>query len=238
MEPKNQALQIRTVVYKIGTRCSTEFYVPGRELINSLQLVWCILAIFDMSILILWVTGRTSHNHVTYLSAFLSLLGALILALLSYLEHMRSIRPSFLLSIYLLLTVAFDTARSRSYGLDSDLDTIASVFSSRVGVKLVLAILEAMPKERLLLPDFEGCPPEAASGMYKRSLFWWLNALFKHGYSEILTIDDLFHLDKHLQSDYLHQILMTSWSKCTSASILPILSLRLTLPICPSAQVA
>jgi len=127
---------------------------------------------------------------------------------------MRSVRPSFLLSIYLLLTVVFDTARSRSYGLNPDLDVIASVFSSRVGLKLALAIIEAMPKRRLLLPEFSGCSPEAASGMYKRSLFWWLNGLFKKGYSNTLTIDGLFFLDKHLTSDYLHRLFEASWNKC------------------------
>jgi hypothetical protein len=81
-------------------------------------------------------------------------------------------------------------------------------------VKLILAIMEARPKRRLLLPQFADCPPEAISGPYKRALFWWLNALFKKGYSESLTVDDLFHLDKHLQSDYLHHLLGTSWDRC------------------------
>ena len=130
---------------------------------------------------------------------------------------MRSIRPSFLLNTYLLFTVAFDIVRSRTYSLNTDLDAIASLFGTRAGVKLVLAVLEALPKRRLLLPEFQGCPPEAASGIYKRSLFWWLNSLFKKGYSGVLRIDDLFILDKYLESDYLHRILTKSWIQCRSA---------------------
>jgi ATP-binding cassette subfamily C (CFTR/MRP) protein 1 len=131
-----------------------------------------------------------------------------------FLEHMRSIRPSWLLNIYLLLTVVFDIVRSRTYSLSPDLDAIATVFTSRVAVELILAIVEARPKRRLLLPEFADSPPETTSGPYKRALFWWLNALFKKGYSESLTVDDLFHLDKHLQSDYLHHLLGSSWDRC------------------------
>jgi ATP-binding cassette subfamily C (CFTR/MRP) protein 1 len=112
------------------------------------------------------------------------------------------------------LTLIFDIARSRTYSLTTELDTIATVFTSRVAVKLLLAILEAQPKTRLLLPEFANVPPEATSGPYKRALFWWLNALFKKGYSNSLTVDDLFHLDKHLQADYLHHILGSAWDRC------------------------
>jgi hypothetical protein len=153
------------------------------------------------------------------------MVGALLFGVLSYLEHMRTVRPSFLLSTYLLFTVAFDVVRSRSYSLNAELDTIASVFSSRAGVKLVLAVLEALPKRRLLLPEFQGCPPEAASGIYKRSLFWWLNGLFKMGYSRVLKVDDLFELEKHLQSDYLHRLLAKSWTLCKLSYPLPMLCL-------------
>jgi ATP-binding cassette subfamily C (CFTR/MRP) protein 1 len=174
------------------------------------------LIVFEVSLVALWATKKTSHNRFTYPSAIFSLIGAILFCVLSYLEHMRTIRPSFLLNTYLLFTVAFDVVRSRSYSLNADLDTIASVFSSRAGVKLVLAVLEALPKRRLLLPEFQECPPEAASGIYKRSLFWWLNGLFKTGYSGVLKVDDLFMLDKHLQSDHLHRLLTKSWTQCKS----------------------
>jgi ATP-binding cassette subfamily C (CFTR/MRP) protein 1 len=144
----------------------------------------------------------------------LSFVGALVLAVLSYFEHMRSVRPSFLLNMYLPFTVLFDTARSRSYSMNPDIDTIATVFTSRVAVKLLLAIMEARPKNYRLLPEFADLPPEATSGPYKRALFWWINALFKKGYSNTLAIDDLFHLDKHLQADYLHHKLGSAWARC------------------------
>lgn len=178
-------------------------------------LAWLVLAMFDVGHLVLWLKHKGPQNRAALPSAALTLAGTVILAILSTFEHMRTIRPSWLLSVYLMLTVVFDTARSRSYSLTPDLDSIATVFTSRVAMKLILAILEARSKRRLLLPQFADCPPEAISGPYRRALFWWLNALFKEGYSKSLTVDDLFHLDKHLQSDYLHHLLGSSWDKLT-----------------------
>ena len=132
-------------------------------------------------------------------------------------EHLRSIRPSFSLNVYLLLTTLFDIGRSRSYALDSELDLVATVFSSRLAVKVVLVVLEAKEKRRLLHQEFAECPPEATSGVYKRATFWWLNVLFRKGYSNLLAVDDLFQLDKHLQADYLHHILGSAWGRCKSS---------------------
>jgi ATP-binding cassette subfamily C (CFTR/MRP) protein 1 len=182
--------------------------------LTSAKFTWTALIIFDVAHLILWINHHGPRNRAAIPSAAVSLVGALALVVLSFLEHMRSIRPSWLLNVYLLVTVVFDIVRSRTYSLRPDLDTIATVFTSRVAFKLILAIIESRPKRKLLLAPFADCPPEATSGPYKRALFWWLNALFKKGYSESLTIDDLFHLDKHLQSNYLHHLLGSSWDRC------------------------
>ena len=148
-------------------------------------------------------------------SAVLSLLGAIALALLSYFEHLRSIRTSLFLNIYLLVTIIFDAARSRSYSLDSELGVISVLFTTRVGVKLFLAIFEARGKRSLLLPEYADYPREATSGVYNRALFWWQHELFKKGFSNVLSVDDLYHLDKHLRSDYLHSIIRSAWEKGT-----------------------
>lgn len=97
--------------------------------------------------------------------------------------------------------------------MDSHLEVISVLFTTRVGVKLFLAIFEARGKKSLLLPDFADCPPEATSGVYSRALFWWQHELFKKGFSNVLCVDDLFQLDKHLRSDYLHASVRAAWEK-------------------------
>jgi ATP-binding cassette, subfamily C (CFTR/MRP), member 1 len=127
---------------------------------------------------------------------------------------MRAVRTSFLLNTYLPITVIFDIARSRSYSLSDGLGAVSAIFGSRVGIKLVLAVLEARSKKHSLLEGVKAGPPEATSGVYSRALFWWQNQLFRKGFNNILTVDDLFQLDKHLQSDYLHHRLQRTWQAC------------------------
>lgn len=95
-----------------------------------------------------------------------------------------------------------------------ELSLVATVFATRLAVKLFLAVAECKDKRRHLLPEYANCPPEATSGIYKRASFWWLNELFKKGYSNALTVDDLFHLDKYLRADYMHNVLGSAWARC------------------------
>jgi hypothetical protein len=176
-------------------------------------LTWTFLAAFDLALLILWVKSSTPKTDASVASAVISFVGALILGLLSYFEHQRTIRTSFLLNVYLLLTVLLDAARSRTYSISTKFEVISVLFTTRVGVKLFLAIFEARGKHSILLPEFANSPPEASSGVYSRALFWWQNALFRQGFSNSLSVDDLFHLDKHLRADYLQQRIQSAWRK-------------------------
>ena len=199
--------------------------IPIIRLTIARQIAWVVLAGFDLALLVVWARLQTKTNRAALPSAALNFVGAIILGLLSFFEHLRSLRPSLLLNLYLLFTVLFDIERSRSYALNPNLDVVASIFSTRVGVKVILAILEARGKRRFLLPEYVDCPPEATSGMYKRASFWWLNELFKKGYSNSIAVDDLFILDKHLRADYLHHRLSSAWERCKYHAILSIVGI-------------
>lgn len=143
--------------------------------------------------------------------------GALALCLLSYAEHTRSVRPSFILNTYLFCSLLFDSAHTRTLWLrrvdQFDL-VIAIVTTIAVGVKLLLLILEAVEKRGILKPEYKGYPPEATAGFYNRAFFWWLNPLFKKGFSNILSVEDLNVLDKELSSERLLAKFEERWSNC------------------------
>lgn len=183
------------------------------DLTFVLQIGWAVFAGFELALLVIWANRQTRNNRAELASAAISFIGAVLLGFLSFVEHMRSIRPSFLLTVYLFFTSIFDIERSRSYALTPELDLVATVFASRLAVKVFLAIVEARDKRRLLLPDFANNPTEATSGVYRRVTFWWLNPLFKKGFSTSLAVDDLFQLDKHLTADYLHHLIGSSWAR-------------------------
>ncbi|KAL5456081.1 hypothetical protein PMIN07_006814 [Paraphaeosphaeria minitans] len=182
-------------------------------LLPTKLIAWLFLAGFDVALLILWINHRGFRSDAAVPSAVLSFVGALVLGTLSYFEHSRCIRTSFWLNVYLVFTVLLDTARSRSFSLDEQLDQISILFSTRVGVKVFLAAFEAKGKGNLLLPGHTDETPEAAAGVYSRSLFWWQNALLKKGFNNTLSIDDLYQLDKYLRADYLHGIIRSAWDK-------------------------
>ncbi|CAJ2506119.1 Uu.00g002490.m01.CDS01 [Anthostomella pinea] len=175
---------------------------------------WSLLVGFDLALLVFWAWQPFGY-HAAVPSAALSLIGALVLALLSYFEHQRSVRTSVLINFYLFFTVIFDTARSRSWSLLPELDTISTLFTTRVGVKVFLVILEARGKGSLLRSEFADVPPEATAGLFSQALFWWQNELFRRGFSNVLSVDDLFQLDKHLGAEYLHHRIRSTWDRVT-----------------------
>ena len=126
---------------------------------------------------------------------------------------MRSVRPSDILNAYLLISLLFDAAHLRTLWLQRYNSVIAMVSTAALAVKTIIILLEATEKRQILQPKYKGYPAEATSGIFNRSLFWWLNALFRKGYSHSISVDDLFPLDKHLTSKYLQEKLHSAWTK-------------------------
>lgn len=91
--------------------------------------------------------------------------------------------------------------------------TITILTSAAMGVKLLLFILEAVEKRSILKSKYSKYPPEATSGVFNKFFFWWLIPVFRAGFSRILAIDDLFTLEKKLNSKRLSSTLETSWKK-------------------------
>lgn len=90
--------------------------------------------------------------------------------------------------------------------------SIAAVFSSSLGVKLLILVTEAMEKRDILLPRYQQHPPEATSGIYSRSFFWWLNSLFSSGFRRSLSNDDLYPIDDSMISSVLQDRLQIVWN--------------------------
>ena len=161
----------------------------------------------------LWSSRSTVKTRASVPSTVVTFIGSLVLGLLSYVEHQRSVRPSSLLNVYLFFTLLFDAARSRTLWLQRYNHTISIVFTTTVVVKFLLVLLEAKEKQSILRPKYACYPPEATSGIYNRSFFWWQNTLFRRGFSNSISINDLFPLDKHLMSEYLQDMFQSTWER-------------------------
>ncbi|KAI9845011.1 MAG: hypothetical protein M1837_005155 [Sclerophora amabilis] len=76
-----------------------------------------------------------------------------------------------------------------------------------------MAILESTEKRSILVPPYKEYPKEATSGTLSRSVFFWLSSLFVNGYKHVLSLGDLFPLDKKLYSERLQNDMQLAWDK-------------------------
>ncbi|KAL9085185.1 MAG: hypothetical protein Q9165_007716 [Trypethelium subeluteriae] len=170
-------------------------------------------AALQLALLVLVTKSSTIKTNASTAAAVVGLIGALGQWALSYVEHTRSVRPSFILDVYLSLSLLFDIARVRTLWLSHEGHAIAAVLTTSTCIKCVLLVLEAIEKRSILKASYKSYPPEATSSIFSKLFFSWQWPLFRKGFSTTLAIDDLFLLDKHLNSDYLHYLLQSAWEK-------------------------
>lgn len=153
-------------------------------------------------------------TRVTVPSAVLSFLAVCAILLLSRLEHSRSVRPSFILNVYLFASSVFDAVQVRTLFLRHDKPAILGLFTANIAIKLALLVLESKSKRKSLRPPYNNFSPEATSGIFNRSFFWWINPILATGFRTLITLDDLFATDSSLESDVLLEEMKISWSQC------------------------
>jgi len=100
-----------------------------------------------------------------------------VLCFLSYYEHARSIRPSALIEVYLFFSLLFDVSQVRTLWVSYSGTLDAWLLTASVGMKFIVLILEAKEKRSYLSEADVHHGPEETSGIFGRSLFWWLNRL-------------------------------------------------------------
>ncbi|PYH88676.1 putative ABC multidrug transporter [Aspergillus ellipticus CBS 707.79] len=178
---------------------------------------WIVLGITHLVLTVLWSLPSAWRTEASVAANAVMTAGIFLLCLFSYAEHHLSVRPSFLINVYLGTTLLFAIAKARTLWLrqpEGINRVIAIITSLNVGITFLLLLCEATEKRRILRKEYKGYPPEALAGIYNRSFFCWLNPLFYLGFcNPVLKVDDLFALDKQLDSKRLHHILEDLWSK-------------------------
>ncbi|KAM0326975.1 hypothetical protein ACHAQA_006096 [Verticillium albo-atrum] len=173
------------------------------------QTIITILATLQFALLnIQTAGGDLSLDSFAIASTVLSLVVALSMLALSFYEHSRVPRPSTLLILYVLLQMLCDVAQVRtSWLMVSSVSSsmIARLMTASVVVKLFILIVEAQRKSRWLHWKVDEHSPEETSGVLSLSVYFWLNRLFRQGYNNVLVIDDLYPLDRDIDSDLLQR---------------------------------
>lgn len=89
--------------------------------------------------------------------------------------------------------------------------SVAATFSSTIGVKCMILITEAIEKRHILLDRYQHATPEATSGIYSRSFFFWLNNLMRTGFTRVLNNEDLYPVDEDMTSKVLRDRAHEAW---------------------------
>jgi len=140
------------------------------------------------------------------------LCAAILVLFLSLYEHSHSLRPSTLLSTYLLVSLLLDAAQLRTKWLSGPHSAYTKVLSASTAMKAALVTLETWEK-KAWLPTDDLPSPEATSGIINRGFLYWLNGLVVRGYRSPLTVPDLYSLDAKLSAQQCHSLFQARWSK-------------------------
>ncbi|KAF4994703.1 hypothetical protein FGRMN_5618 [Fusarium graminum] len=161
----------------------------------------------ELSLVILATIGSFNATSIFIASSVLKLISALLMILLSLIDHRKSLRPSVLLNSYLFLTLLLDVAQARTlfttWTVKPEL-VYSSIFAATIAVKLCILLLEAQRKSKWVIWDEKEHSPEETSGIFSLGVFFWLNKIFLEGYQKVLKIEDLFPLDTSLHGSILH----------------------------------
>ena len=123
--------------------------------------------------------------------------------------------PSTIIGIYLIVSFPFDAARLRTFYLLGGFaaQSIATLLSLSLAIKFGVLVTEAVEKRRILLEPYRHLPPESTSGIYNKSVFWWLNPLLRVGFGKTLAVEDLYSLDQDLASANIGNQFRGAWAR-------------------------
>lgn len=162
------------------------------------------------------VSDASDFDGFAIAATSVNLVVAFSMLALSFYEHAKVPRPSTLLILYLLLQILFDSVQVRTSWLMASSVTsrmIARLYTASVVAKFVVLVAEAQRKSRWLRWEIDEHSPEETSGVLSLSVYFWLHRLFRQGYSSILAVQDLYPLDRDMDSDLLQQRLAAVTNK-------------------------
>ncbi|GFP53312.1 ABC multidrug transporter B [Trichoderma asperellum] len=177
------------------------------------------LAALQLVLIALWAThhGPARLNSVSVAAASICFISSLVSCALSYYEHARSLHPSSLLNLFLLVSLLLDAAVLRTVWLSLSTTSIQAVLTVSFALKTTLLVLEAREKADHIV----GRPtlaPEEMSGLYSRAVFAWVAPLLRTGFRRLLRPADLFPLDEEMSISSLSERFWWHWRKASPST--------------------
>lgn len=208
------AATVRTAVLQRARRLVSDTSMRALKLV----VISCFGAV-QLTILLLRCLDGAGRTPTTIAAAATSVTDAVAMAILSTREHSRSIRPSWVLEVYLFFTLILDTARTRTAWLIGHDEIYPILTTTGIAIKLAILLLEVREKAGLS-PEDVSRSPEERSGAIGQALLWWLVDLVRTGYRKILTLSDLYPLTNEMRSEAVGAKFERNWMQCKSLEML------------------
>ncbi|KAH7418359.1 ABC transporter [Cadophora sp. MPI-SDFR-AT-0126] len=171
-----------------------------------------VLASLRLSLLVIAIQQyQNKRQHTRHMiSTSMDFAASLLLLALSPLEHLKSIRPSILACMFLLLGSTYDAARLAilwsSYhqlGTGFQYSAFRALFTAVLPVELIFLVLESTRRRAWNVWNPADHSPEETSSVLSLGIYGWLSPLLWRGYHEPLTMQHLYALDQKLSIDVL-----------------------------------
>jgi hypothetical protein len=161
----------------------------------------------------------TINTDATIACTIVNIITTFGLAITSNYEHYRNPRPSSPVSIYLVLTFVFDSAKTRTlFGIE-DGQPVALMLLVGTFIKFCLIVLEVKEKREWLVDPSQFPAPESTANFFNRLTFFWVNPMLFYGYRNEIQEDDLFEVQKQIVGDREMLLLAESWEKRKSRPV-------------------
>lgn len=149
---------------------------------HSFKVSASLLVFSDILLAVFWGYFQGFRVSISITAACVELIGSFMILGLSYLEHVRTVRPSSFLQLYLLFTLSFNALSLRTLFLIAVPLPLLSFSIANLAFRALSLVLESTSKRHLITSELDYCrSPEDTIGLFDRRLFWWINGLFRTG---------------------------------------------------------
>ncbi|OBS25287.1 hypothetical protein FPOA_05820 [Fusarium poae] len=216
-------LIIVLLVYRIYFLHSKSCKTRNSWLLKIKLFGFAVLAALQATLLALFSTIEVPHGSILIASATFQLSASILFGILSYQEHRHTVRPSLLISAFLLVTAILDAARARTQSLIPSSNVAGNVLITLVVLKLLLVVAETHHKSSDLLPEYSKTSSELRSSLLSRAFFTWLFPVLSMGFKSVISSEDLPAINEKLSSQELTAKVDTRWNRRVSMGALSLM---------------
>lgn len=162
-----------------------------------------------------WSFVAHHATNASRTSVAISLFAALNLAWISLFYQKRSIKPSTVIVLYLLVTLATDLYNLFVFvaGDSCEVHGYGAFKAIEASTRFVMLCAESRSKTLLLESEADKLSPMETAGVLSTTFFWWVNPILKMGGRRNLKEADIPPLETEMRSKVLKDITVRNWAE-------------------------